>query len=249
VHQFFENGGRRAVIVRAAGMVPRRHKPDRALDRIEFNLLCIPPYTFSSDIEVADWEAAARYCHQRRAFLMVDAPAAWSLEDAAGHSSSFRLSARESAAIYFPRVRVADPLDGRSMAFAPCGMIAGVMSRTDAAQGVWKAPAGTGAKLRGVTGLWIKGQVGHLTEEASRPLNTVGINCLREFRNVGVVVWGARTLAGADVMSSDWKYVPVRRYFLYLERSIDRGIQWVVFEPNDERTGAGPRDCVEFPDQ
>ena len=94
------------------------------------------------------------------------------------------------------------PIEGRSMAFAPCGMIAGVMSRTDAAQGVWKVPAGTGAKLRGVTGLCIKGQVGHLTDEASRPLNIAGINCLRVFQNVGVVVWGARTLAGADAMWS-----------------------------------------------
>ena len=217
-----------------------------ALDKVDlFNLLCLPPLVPDKDNGVGeDWAPAAEYCRERRAFLIVDAPQSWTPDNAAENVAAFDAIARENAAIYFPHVQAANPLDGRSMAFAPCGMIAGVMSRTDGAQGVWKAPAGTGANLRGVTGLWIKGQVGHLTDEASRPLNTAGINCLREFRNVGVVVWGARTLAGADAMSSDWKYVPVRRYFLYLERSIDRGIQWVVFEPNDERTWGQVRATV-----
>src|SRR5688572_22200248 len=84
MRQFFENGGSRAVIVRAAGHGSVATRAGlRALDSTEFNLLCIPLYTLSSDLEATDWEAAAHYCRQRRAFLIVDAPAAWTLEDAA----------------------------------------------------------------------------------------------------------------------------------------------------------------------
>jgi len=233
VRQFFENGGQRAVIVRAAGDGSAATQAGlRALDRTEFNLLCIPPYTLSSDLEVADWEAAARYCRERRAFLIVDAPAAWSLEDAAGHVSSFRFSARESAAIYFPRVRVADPLEaGKLVSCAPCGCVAGIISRTDQTRGVWKAPAGIEAVVKGAAGLSAVPD-----DRANERLAAAGINCLRDFPGTGIVVWGARTLAGANQDSPEWRYVPVRRLALYLQESLVRGTHWAVFESNNEGT-------------
>jgi phage tail sheath protein FI len=135
---------------------------------------------------------------------------------------------RKNAALYFPRVRMADPeLGGALESFPPCGVIAGVMARTDAERGVWKAPANQA--LLGVSELTVK-----LTDGENGRLNPQGVNCLRTFPVIGHVVWGARTLDGADALASEWKYVPVRRLALFLEESLYRGTQWVVFEPNDE---------------
>jgi len=94
---------------------------------------------------------------------------------------------------------------------------------------VWKAPAGITAGIGGINGLEF-----NLNDEQSGQLNPVGINCLRNFPIMGPVVWGARTLRGADMLSDDYKYVPVRRLALYIEESLYRGTKFAVFEPNDE---------------
>jgi phage tail sheath protein FI len=88
--------------------------------------------------------------------------------------------------------------------------------------------------MAGVSGLSLGGSTtaGNVTDADSGELNTAGINCIRNFPVYGVVVWGARTLQGADVLASDWKYIPVRRLGFYIEESIDRGTRWMVFEPN-----------------
>jgi phage tail sheath protein FI len=103
------------------------------------------------------------------------------------------------------------------------------MARTDADRGVWKAPAGTEASLNGAIGLQV-----NLTDRENGILNPLGINCLRSFPIIGQVVWGARTLRGADQLEDDYKYIPVRRTALFIEESLYRGLKWVVFEPNDE---------------
>jgi phage tail sheath protein FI len=113
--------------------------------------------------------------------------------------------------------------------FAPSGAIAGIVSRIDASRGVWKAPAGLEATLNGVFDLSVP-----LTDPENGELNPLGVNCLRLRPAAGPVVWGARTRQGDDRLVSEWKYVPVRRLALYLEESLYRGLQWVVFEPNDE---------------
>ena len=113
--------------------------------------------------------------------------------------------------------------------FVPCGVVAGIFARTDTQRGVWKAPAGIEATLRGVQGFSYL-----LTDGENGRLNPAGISCLRNFRIIGNVVWGARTMRGADLLTDEWKYVPVRRLALFLEESLFRGTQWVVFEPNDE---------------
>jgi phage tail sheath protein FI len=127
-------------------------------------------------------------------------------------------------------MRAANPLrDNRVEEFAPCGAIAGIYARTDAERGVWKAPAGLEAGVRGSDGAAFS-----LTDGDNRILNPRAINAIREMGVSGTVVWGARTLDGADVRASQWKYIPVRRTALYIEESLYRGTQWVVFEPNDE---------------
>jgi phage tail sheath protein FI len=135
-----------------------------------------------------------------------------------------------NAAVWFPRVRLADPLRrNRLRSVGVSGTLAGLCATTDATRGVWKAPAGTEARLRSVQALDYQ-----LTDRENGVLNPLGVNCLRTFPVFGTVAWGARTLDGADVQASEWKYVPVRRLALFLEESLFRGTQWVVFEPNDE---------------
>jgi phage tail sheath protein FI len=209
-----------------------------ALDKASiFNLLCIPPFQPGTSNPLQTWTAAANYCQERRAFLIVDAPAEWTATTAVTEITQLRSTiVRDHAAVFFPNVRLPDPQHPDVIAdYAPCGVVAGVMSRTDANRGIWKAPAGIDANLRGVLGLSIAGHPDNLTDNEIGQLNPQGINCLRGMPGVGQVVWGARTIDGADVFSgSQWKYLPVRRLALYIEESLFRGTQWVVFEPNDE---------------
>jgi len=198
-----------------------------------FNLFNIPPFDRSTDVASNTLSSALAYCKKRRAMLLVDAPMAWnSAADALNSSSGIDsvLARDANAAIFFPYLRSPDPLqENRLGDFAPSGAIAGVFARIDSSRGVWKAPAGIEANLRGVSELGVK-----LTDGENGQLNPLGINCLRSFPIIGRVVWGARTLAGADILASEWKYVPVRRLALNIEESLYRGSQWVVFEPNDE---------------
>ena len=124
-----------------------------------------------------------------------------------------------------------DPLFGnRPTLFPPCGFVAGLYAATDASRGVWKAPAGIDAALSGVSGL----QVTSDRCSKTATLNPQAVNCLRQFKVYGDVVWGARTLDGNDQLGSQWKYVPIRRLAMYIETSLYDGTQWVVFEPNDQ---------------
>ena len=193
-----------------------------------FNLLCVP-----GNADVAVWQAAADLCLTRRAVLLLDPPAAWNSANAAATGAATPLvtgDSQRNAAIYFPDVIAPDLLQNSlPREFPPCGVVAGVIARTDAQRGVWKAAAGTDAGLSGVTGLAVP-----LSDGDQGPLNQIGVNCLRSFPVIGPVVWGARTTRGADRLADQWKYLPVRRTALFIEESLFRGTQWVVFEPNDE---------------
>lgn len=202
-----------------------------------FNLLCIPPFERETDVDVDTWTAALAYCRTRRAMLIVDPPSSWANPDAVldgttgVDGSSAPVPARDpNASLYFPRVRMADPLqENRLETFAPCGLVAGIHARTDATRGVWKAPAGQEATLVGVRELAYR-----MTDGENGRLNPLAVNALRTFPVTGHVVWGARTTRGADRLASEWKYIPVRRLALFMEESLYRGTQWVIFEPNDE---------------
>ncbi|AIF82576.1 phage tail sheath protein FI [Candidatus Nitrososphaera evergladensis SR1] len=212
-----------------------------ALDKADiFNLLCIPPPSpdgttapaFYSEV----YATAAKYCQDKRAVLIMDPPSNWNSRDdpISGSigidSNTSGLFRHENAAIYFPRIRAPDPnQEGRLKDFAPCGAIAGVMARTDAQRGIWKAPAGIDAGLLGVPDLTVR-----LTDLENGSINQQGINCLRILPPAGRVVWGARTTKGADNLANQWKYLPVRRTALYIEETLYRNTKWAVFEPNDE---------------
>lgn len=207
-----------------------------ALEKADiFNLLCIPPFdgddvSTMQDVIKDVWDTAVAYCEKRRAMLVVDPPSAWDKKKAVDGSPSEVLTVHENAALYFPRIRKSNSLrDNQIEEFVPCGVVAGIMARTDATRGVWKAPAGLDATLRGVTDLKVP-----LTDLENGELNPLAVNCLRTMPAVGPVVWGARTTVGDDRLASQWKYVPVRRTALYIEESLFRAIQWAVFEPNDE---------------
>lgn len=202
-----------------------------ALEKTDlFNLLCIPPYLASGDVDAALMGSAGAYVEKRRAVLLIDPPAAWNDKDDAKSGVGGLGTSSKNAAFYFPRLRQANPLKNNQMeTFAPCGAVAGVIARTDTARGLWKAPAGLEATLVGVPSLYVP-----LTDPEIGELNPLGINCLKAAPASGRVIWGARTMQGDDRLASEWKYLPVRRMALYLEESLYRGTQWVVFEPNDE---------------
>jgi len=213
-----------------------------ALRRVDlFTILCIPDATRAQpanpeqlDTAVnpnAVFTAAMALCKERRAMLVVDPPPSVRDVGTALDWISSGLTAKgPDAAAYFPRVRIPDPLnDFQLRTVAPSGTMAGLWARTDAGPGVWKAPGGTEARLLGVGGL-----VYRLTDGENGILNPLGLNCLRTLPVYGNVSWGARTLDGADVQASQWKYLPVRRLAKLIEESAFRGSQWAVFEPNDE---------------
>jgi uncharacterized protein len=206
----------------------------RLLDRVDiFNLLCVPGETDARTIAILQ-----EYCWNVRAFYIVDCPQTATF---AGLNNTGPVGTNDSggllvgqystnAAYYFPWVQAPDPLFGnRPTLFPPCGFVAGIYASTDSSRGVWKAPAGIDASLTGQTGLQY-----NLTDQENGGLNIQAINCLRQFKVYGDVVWGARTLQGNDQAGSQWKYVPIRRLALFLESSLYDGTQWVVFEPNDE---------------
>ncbi|MEZ0449396.1 phage tail sheath family protein [Cellulomonas sp. ICMP 17802] len=197
------------------------------------NILCLAPATPSSDVPTGVWPEALSFCVRRRAFLLVDPPST-----ATDHptlstwvtGSGIAGTGARNAALFFPRLRYGDPARGGAMSvFAPSGAVAGVMARTDADRGVWKSPAGLEAGLVGVNGLEHT-----LTDDENGLFNPDGLNNLRTFRGVGSVVWGSRTMRGADILGDEYRYIAVRRLALFLEETLYRNTQWVVFEPNDE---------------
>jgi phage tail sheath protein FI len=226
VDHFFANGGQRAWVVRLGGRGPRQiRRALAALDAVDdLNLLCVPGLSAGRILA----EGAA-YARGRRAFFLAD-PAA---SRAATLEAVRAIRARDAghAAVYLPRLRVRDPLQpSASRLCGPSASVAGLLARTDRERGVWTVAAGTGARLAGALGV-----AASIDDRTAATLRGRGINTVREAPGHGIVVWGARTLGGE---AEEWKYVPVRRLALFIEESVHRGLEWVVFEPNDEPTWA-----------
>lgn len=197
---------------------------DAVLDKIDlFNLLCVPGLTDRTALG-----SLTTFCRLRRAMLIADCAkddGFQQLKDGPQITGDLR-----NAAFYFPWLKAPDPLSqGRTSDFPPCGFVAGSYAKTDASRGVWKAPAGTEAKVIGAIGPTRK-----LTDNENGILNVKAVNCIRTFAVPGTVTWGARTMDGDDETGSEWKYIPVRRTALFIEETLFRATQWVVFEPNDE---------------
>ncbi len=213
-----------------------------ALDQVDiFNLMVIPrDEAVSAANRSAIWGPGSIYCQSRRAFLLIEAPDDWTngtrpqvVQDTSLIGALRATVVKDYSAVFYPKVQVND--GGIVRTLGPSGAIAGLMARIDASRGVWKAAAGTEADLRGLVGLEVK-----LTDLENGVLNKLGVNCARSFVS-GFVNWGARTMDGADDIGSEWKYIPIRRLALFLEESLYRGTQWVVFEPNDEPLWANIR--------
>lgn len=253
IQQFFLNGGQQAWVVRAADPAPKPTNGDppgadelkaaiHKLDAVELiNLISVPDTDRLSDgaaKEVID--SVMAYAEARGAFYIVDAPNA-SKKTQATIKDWVATVGSKNAAAYFPRVSVANPFDPtKPKAIPNSGSVAGVYARTDTERGVWKAPAGTAAQLRGVQELEAS-----LTDAETRSLDGLGVNTLRTQRLGGNVIWGARTLAGSNARSPEWKYVAVRRLALFLEQSLQRGTQFAVFEPSGEQLWVQLRASVE----
>jgi hypothetical protein len=209
-----------------------------ALENVDlFNLLVLPDDVASDTSTVMS--TAMSYCEQRRAMLLLDLPTkTTTLAAAQTWIKDPGTPKSANAAAYFPRAQFPDPMQSyRPRTMPSAGAIAGLYARTDASRGVWKAPAGTEAQLRGPTSVLLTGATGSpvaLTDMENGTINPLGLNAIRALPVYGIVAWGARTLFGADVMADQWKYIPVRRIALYIEESLFRGTKWVVFEPNDE---------------
>ena len=221
VRGFFGNGGRRAFIcrLRSARDLPRILA---LLERRAFRdvaLIAAPGLLAAEAIE-----AIIGHCEAHRRFAVLDCPRVdpATLDPRAGRSSA-------DAACYVPWL----DLGGRYV--PPSGHVLGIYARTDAARGIWKAPANE--VVEGALGLEYA-----IDQHMQGLLNPRGVNAIRETSGRGIRLWGARTLS-AD---PEWKYVNVRRLLLYLERSIDEGTRWVVFEPNAEPLWAAVRHAVQF---
>lgn len=174
----------------------------------------------------------------RYRIALVDAPPASSVNEVRAYRGRFD---SKYAAMYHPWIEILDPTERpgqgapqRRLLLPPSGFVAGVYARSDVERGVHKAPANE--VVRGLTRFEM-----NINKGRQDVLNPEGVNCLRFFEGRGSRVWGART------MSSDpeWKYVNVRRLFIYIEHSLDKGTQWAVFEPNNERLWANVRRMVE----
>jgi uncharacterized protein len=239
IRGFFDNGGARAWIVRVDDSEPL----SRGLNALEdgeghtewvwrprdVGLLCLPGETHPAILR-----QALDVAHRRGMFLIADA---MDLDPQLAAESARALASEDGAgngALYWPPLRVTDT-HGHERLSAPSGAVCGVFARVERARGVWKAPAGEQAELLGTDGPAVEVDEAQVSELADARVNPI-----RAFPGAGIRVWGGRTLSS----DPEWKYVNVRRLIMFLEHSIDRGLQWVVFEPNEEPLWARVRAAV-----
>jgi hypothetical protein len=225
-------------------------QPDTDLDKVPiFNLMSIPGVSNSFVLSTAQ-----SFCENKFAFLIVDPPltdsadgtlpqfpntiqGTFSDSNLDAHGVPITIPESKNAALYFPYLQSPDPLTGQSINLAtgsvnevpPGPTVAGVFAATDLARGVWKAPAGFQATTGNTTGVTARGR---MTDQRQGLLNPIGVNCLRDFPNIGTAVFGARTLV--TLTDEQWRYVPVRRMALFLEQTFYANLKWVIFEPNAE---------------
>jgi uncharacterized protein len=237
VYGFFQNGGSLCWVVRVGSSRPGDLGGDVAERRglgglaaiDEVTMVSMPDaMTLAGDGDEAELTALQgkliAHCENAgNRMAILDRPPRLSPREVLDWRASGSGYDSKDAALYYPWLEVADPLTGRPLLVPPSGHVAGVWCRTDAAYGVHRAPA------EGVVG--VAGLGCDVAETDQAELEEAGVNSIRAFPGQGIRIWGARTLSS----DPEWRYVPVRRVFLHLACSIDRGTRWTVFEPNDER--------------
>lgn len=203
-----------------------------ALDAADaFNFLCIPPLARDVDLGASTLLVANRYCRERRALLFVDPPLAWdTAAKALAEMRDWPLPS-DSACLFFPRLLGYDKLRGRFEAFAPCGAVAGTLSRAAELWPVWSAAHGEETVLR--PGLRPACAV---DDDYRARLASCGVNTVQTVRRPGRESPPACTLAGPGAGSSDWRSLSARRLALMIVNSIERSTRWMLFEPNEPST-------------
>ena len=228
---FFAEGGRRLYIGRVKNSPSVESHWAATLNALlaveEISIIAAPGSTELGPVANALQAQLIAHVETNRAyrFAVLDVPKGLTVTEARAYRAQWE---SKSAAIYFHWVQVAQALPAKppsrqAMLLPPSGFVCGIYARGDAERGVFKAPANE--VVRSATGLERE-----VTAAEQEMLNPLGVNCLRSFPGRGFRVWGARTISS----DPEWKYVNVRRYFIYLERSIDEGTQWAVFETNGE---------------
>ena len=252
VDLYFKNGGKNAYVVRVTGEPSIENGTSnegrsqqtavqyrnglRCLEMIDdINLVAMPDGT-----NILDQKALVEHCEKMRyRFAIVDSPPD---PREVGDAHDVRLqsqnlvSTKGYAAIYYPWIQVQDPKTKRIRVVPPSGAVAGIYARTDAQKGVQKAP--TSELVIGALDTEVS-----VDQADQQDLTRIGVNIIRKFTGRGLLVWGSRTTSSDSI----WKYIQIRRTVIYLEQSISKGTEWVVFEPNDEETWAETkRSVVEF---
>lgn len=257
VRGFFSNGGRKAYIARVGRgskvkvgarefignpkAKPCQRRGLAALaDSAEISMLALPEVAHPqvrSGSRRSILAAAVAQCEARRdRIVFIDAPAG---ERDLGQSNPVMGNINSSyAAVYGPWLELPAAKGARAILLPPSGHVAGIYARNDNERGIGKAPAGMEAEVRGIAGLSLS-----LTEKELESLVDGRVNAIADFRNGarGIVLWGVRSRS----VDPDWKYINVRRLMIFIEASISRGLQWVVFEPNGEALWANVRRTVE----
>lgn len=200
--------------------------------RRDVNIVAVPGIGSKAVVDFG-----TNYCTQRGdCFFVGDMSASDDTKEEAQTFVTALTVKRSYGAVYFPWLQATDP-SGASpdpILLPPSGYVAGMYASIDSRRGVWKAPAGTEANLGGAVGL-----TKEITDVEQDTLNPMGVNVIRAFPASGIVIWGARTLSTQS--DPEYRYVPVRRTAIFIEQSIYNGIQWAVFEPNDEPLWAALR--------
>lgn len=240
VQDFFANGGAHAVVV-AAGGPDQPATADELIDSLAIlnpttssapaiQLLCMPEMARRtapfSDVAFADLLLRATdFCVQNRILLLVDPNVAGDeLADIEHWLTSNPSWGSTNSALYFPRLHTAASRAANRGPVAASGAVAGVIARTDARRGVWKAPAGPETSMGALVAT-------ELSDQQQSPLNREGVNLIRRLAKVGTVIWGART--GSGSVGDSLHYLAVRRTALFIEHSLHQGLQWVIGEPNN----------------
>jgi phage tail sheath protein FI len=241
IQQFFNAGGNNAIVLNlpTPTSASALESALASLD-VPFNLLCIPA---TANLPAADMHAvmlvAQRLCATRNAFYIADIPPSTVISTPSAMESWFAnsgLSASDDAAVYYPRLNVPDPLHQnapREIGYS--GTVAGIYARIDNTRGVWRAPAGGEAIIPSASPIFA------LDDATTGQLNSLAINPIRKLPTIGTVLWGARTTAGTSNNNPGYQYINIRRLAIYIEQSIESGLQWVVFEPNNPTLWAAIR--------
>lgn len=234
VYGFFNNGGTRCWVNRVTSPDDVSDAIDQfqPIDEIAIVAAPLPPETAQKALNAVHDKLVSHCALMEDRVAILDSAldiTGDNLVVSADNSGIWRPAANNKGygAFYFPWIEVADPLQaaGTRIAVPPSGHLAGIYARSDAQRGVHKAPANE--VIRGALGVRYR-----VSKVLQKELNPKGVNCIRPFDGT-IKVWGGRTLASDPAGDPEWVYINVRRLFNFLRESIDRGTQWVVFEPNE----------------